>query len=44
MENRGRQTGFAKQHTRAGKVWNGIELAFAFSSDTPGYTPGNGDA
>ena len=33
MEHRGQQSGFRKQHTREGKVWQGLALAYAFASE-----------
>jgi putative DNA primase/helicase len=33
MEHRGQQSGFHKQHTREGKVWQGLSLAYAFARD-----------
>jgi putative DNA primase/helicase len=35
MEHRGTQHGFQKQHTRGGKMWVGVGLAFALASGTP---------
>jgi hypothetical protein len=29
LEHRGEAMGFRKQHTRGGKMWNGIGLAYA---------------
>lgn len=33
MEHRGQQSGFHKQHTREGKVWQGLALAYAFAAE-----------
>jgi putative DNA primase/helicase len=39
MEHRGTQLGFQKQHTRGGKVWNGIGLAYALAGTATHASP-----
>jgi hypothetical protein len=34
MEHRGVQHGFQKQHTRGGKMWLGVGLAYSFAGAT----------